>query len=90
MIKKINYFLQAFLIYLFFFIGLILGIKISIKIFSSLFSIVGPFFKSKKTINKNLEIDLPKINDKKRRYSPIEMHTANTNQICILQTIRVV
>jgi Kdo2-lipid IVA lauroyltransferase/acyltransferase len=67
MIKKINYFLQAFLIYLFFFIGRILGIKISRKIFSSLFSIVGPFFKSEKTINKNLEIVLPKINDKKRK-----------------------
>lgn len=48
MIKKINYLLQAFLIYLFFFIGRILGIKISRKIFSSLFSIVGPFLSQKK------------------------------------------
>ena len=34
MIKKLNYFFQAFLIYLTFFIGRILGIKISRKLFS--------------------------------------------------------
>ena len=56
MIKKINYFIQAFFIYLFFIIGLILGIKISRKIFSFLFSLIGPFFKSKKTIDKNFSI----------------------------------
>jgi Kdo2-lipid IVA lauroyltransferase/acyltransferase len=56
MIKKINYFVQAFFIYSFFFIGRIFGIKISRKIFSFLFSFVGPFFKSKKTIDKNLNI----------------------------------
>ena len=67
MIKKINYLLQAFLIYTFFFMGRILGIKISRKIFSLLFSIIGPFFKSKKTINKNLEIFLPEINDEIRK-----------------------
>ena len=67
MIKKINYLLQAFLIYTFFFTGRILGIKISRKIFSLLFSIIGPFFKSKKTINKNLEIFLPEISDENRK-----------------------
>ncbi|MDA7829107.1 lysophospholipid acyltransferase family protein [bacterium] len=56
MIKKINYFLQALLIYTFYFIALILRIKISRKIFSFLFFFVGPIFKSKKIINKNLEI----------------------------------
>jgi len=56
MIKKINYFVQAFFIYSFFFIGRVFGIKISRKIFSFLFSFVGPFFKSKKTIDKNLNI----------------------------------
>ena len=56
MIKKINYFVQAFFIYLFFFIGRILGIKISRKIFSFLFCYIGPFFKSKKTIDKNFDI----------------------------------
>ncbi len=56
MLKKINYFLQSILIYLFFFIGRLLGLKISRKVFSFLFSRVGPFFKSKKIIQKNLNI----------------------------------
>ena len=56
MMKIINYFLQAFIIYLIFFIGRMLGIKISRKIFSFLFSSIGPFFKSKKVINRNLKI----------------------------------
>ena len=56
MIKTISYFFQALIIYLFFIIGFILGIKISRKIFSYLFSIMGPLFKSKNIINKNLNI----------------------------------
>ena len=56
MIKKINYFLQAFFIYLFFLIGRCLGLKISRKIFSFLFSSFGPFFKSRITISNNLKI----------------------------------
>ena len=60
MIKKINYFLQAFLIYLFFLIGRILGIKISRKVFAFLFSFFGPFIKSKKIVNNNLQIFLKK------------------------------
>jgi len=56
MVKIINYFIQSLLIYLFFLIGRILGLEISRKIFSLLFSLIGPFFKSKKIIKKNLEI----------------------------------
>ncbi len=56
MIKLANYFLQSLFIYLLFFLGLILGIKISRKLFSFIFSIFGPLFRSKKIINKNLEI----------------------------------
>ena len=52
--KILNYFLQSIIVYFFFLIGRILGLKISRKIFSFLFSIVGPFFKSKKIIEKNL------------------------------------
>ena len=63
MIKIINYFLQSILIYLFFFIGFILGIKLSRKIFSSLFLLIGPFFKSKKIIKKNLNIFDPVMSD---------------------------
>ncbi len=56
MIKKINYFFQAIIIYIFFFIGRILGIKLSRKIFSWLFLKIGPLFKSKKIISKNIKI----------------------------------
>ena len=56
MIKTINYFFKAIIIYFFFIVGFILRIKISRKIFSYLFSKIGPIFKSKNTINKNLNI----------------------------------
>jgi Kdo2-lipid IVA lauroyltransferase/acyltransferase len=56
MIKKFNYFLQAIVIYLFFLVGRILGIKISRKVFAFLFSLFGPFIKSKKIVNNNLKI----------------------------------
>jgi Kdo2-lipid IVA lauroyltransferase/acyltransferase len=67
MIKKINYFLQAILIYLFFLIGRILGIKLSRKIFSFLFSFMGPFFKSKKIVEKNLKIFSQRMPDLEKR-----------------------
>ena len=63
MTKKINYFLQAIFIYLFFLLGRILGLKISRKIFSLLFSFIGPFFKSKITIENNLKIFSKKISN---------------------------
>ncbi len=67
MIKKINYFFQAFLIYIFFLIGRILGINISRVFFSFIFSLIGPFFKSKKIINKNLEIYSTNISQTHKR-----------------------
>ena len=63
MTKKINYFLQAIFIYLFFLLGRILGLKISRKIFSLLFSFIGPFFKSKIIIENNLKIFSKKISN---------------------------
>ena len=68
MFKKIYYLIQAVFIYLFFFIGRILGIKISRKIFSFIFLKLGPLFKSKKIIKKNLKIYSQDISefDKKR------------------------
>ena len=53
MLKKINYFIQAVFIYLFFLIGRISGIKLSRKIFSLIFLYLGPLFKSKKIIGKD-------------------------------------
>ena len=55
MIKIANYFLQSVIIYFFFLVGRVLGLKFSRKIFGFLFSFCGPFFKSKKIINSNLE-----------------------------------
>ena len=65
MIKKINYFFQALIIYTFFLVGRILGIKLSRKIFSTLFSLIGPFFKSTKIVKKNLKIFSPGISDER-------------------------
>ena len=54
MIKKISYFFQAVIIYLFFFVGKLLGLNLSKKIFAFLFNQLGPLFKSKSIIEKNL------------------------------------
>ena len=67
MIRIINYFFQSIIIYLFFLIGRLLGIKISRKVFSLLFYLIGPIFKSKKIINKNLEIFNKNISFKEKQ-----------------------
>ena len=56
MIKFIKYFIQAVFIYIMFLIGIILRLKLSKKLFAFLFCTLGPFFKSKKIIFKNLDI----------------------------------
>jgi len=61
--KIINYLLQSILIYFFFLLGRILGLKLSRKLFSYLFLKIGVFFKSKKTIEKNLNIFSHKMTD---------------------------
>ena len=55
MIKLINYFFQSLMIYFFFIITLLLRVKLSRIIFASFFSVIGPIFKSKKTLLKNLD-----------------------------------
>ena len=68
MLKIINYFFQSTIIYLFFFIGRILGLSLSRKLFSKLFIFFGPLFKSKKIIDKNIDIFLnknPSVDKKK-------------------------
>ena len=67
MIKIINYFFQSIIIYMLFFIGRLIGITLSRKIFSFLFLILGPLFKSKIVIEKNLNIfskDMSEIDKK--------------------------
>ena len=55
-IKNISYLFQSILIYFFFLIGFILGIKISRTLFAFLFSVIGPIFRSREIIDKNLDI----------------------------------
>ncbi|MDA9684020.1 lysophospholipid acyltransferase family protein [Candidatus Pelagibacter bacterium] len=65
MIKLLKYFFQAIIVYFFFIIGKIVGLKVSRIIFSSIFKMVAPFFKSRKIIDKNLNIfasEVPNIN----------------------------
>ncbi len=55
MMKIIKYLFQSIIIYFFFIIGKIIGIKLSRSLFGYLFKKIGPLFKSKKVIKKNLE-----------------------------------
>ena len=52
--KLIKYFLQFLFIIFLFFIFKIIGLKFSRSLASKLFSIIGPFFRSKKIIEKNI------------------------------------
>ncbi len=56
LIKNIIYFFQSILIYFFFLTGKIIGLKLSRIIFAKLFTLIGPIFKSKNIVNKNLKI----------------------------------
>ncbi len=53
--KKIFYFFQSIVIYVFFFISKIIGLNLSRKLFSFIFIKIGNFFKSKKIILENLD-----------------------------------
>ena len=54
MTKIINYFIQSILVYSAFLLSRIIGLKLSRKIFSIFFCHLGPIFKSKKIVEKNL------------------------------------
>ena len=68
MIKIIYYFIQSLFIYFFFLLGRLIGMKVSRKIFSNIFLFIGPLFKSRKIIEKNLKIFSIKVSnvDKKK------------------------
>ena len=59
--KKFKYFIQAIIIFLFFFVFKILGLNISRKISSKIMQKLGVFFRSKKVIEKNFSYALPNI-----------------------------
>jgi KDO2-lipid IV(A) lauroyltransferase len=65
--KIIKYFIQAFVIYIFFVIIKILGLIISRKLFAKIFQIIGPLIKSEKTINENLEKFLSSYNEEQKK-----------------------
>lgn len=67
MIKPIIYFFQAVIIIFFFIIIKIIGLKLSQKLFSFIFIKIGPLFKSKNTIDDNLEkyLDIYNVENKK-------------------------
>ena len=73
MIKVIKYFLQAILIYLFFIFIKIIGLNLSRTLFSFLFNKIGPFVKSEKIINNNLEKFLGSQNTNIKKEVKIKM-----------------
>ena len=66
MMKIIKYLFQSIIIYFFFIIGKIIGIKLSRSLFGYLFKKIGPLFKSKKVIKKNLE-NLKNFNEEEKK-----------------------
>ena len=67
--KFLKYFFQFIIIYIFFLICKIIGYKNSSDLGSLVGGFFGPFFRSKKVIDKNLKISFPQItNNEKRNY----------------------
>ena len=63
-IKFIRYLIETLIVILFFTIFKIIGIKISSFISGKIFTFVGPLFRSKNIISKNLKKAFPNISDK--------------------------
>ncbi len=63
--KFLKYFLQFIVISLFFLICKMIGYKNSSNLGAFIVGLIGPLFRSKKTINKNLKIAFPEISNEK-------------------------
>ena len=63
--KTIKYLLQFIIIFFFFFIFKILGPKFSSFLSGKIFEIIGPIFRSKKIIEKNIQRAIPDIDNKR-------------------------
>ena len=59
--KLIKYFIQFLIISIFFILFKVLGLKMASNFSKIIFSLLGPFFRSKKTINKNILKALPNL-----------------------------
>jgi len=68
MIKSIIYFFQAIIIIFFFIIIKIIGLNLSRKLFAFIFIKIGPLFKSRNTIDNNLEkyLNIYNVDNKKK------------------------
>ena len=66
--KFLKYFIQFVVSSFFFLICKIIGYKNSSNLGASIVGKIGPFFRSKKTINKNLTIAFPQISDEKMNF----------------------
>ena len=62
--KIIKYFFQFLIIIFFFILFKLIGMKFSSIISSKIFSILGPFFRSKKVIKNNIKKAIPNLNKK--------------------------
>ncbi len=63
--KSIKYFIQFFIILIFFLIFKILGLKLASFISSKIVSLIGPFFRSKKLIRSNMLKAFPNLEENK-------------------------
>ena len=59
--KLIKYFIQFLIISILFFLFKVLGLKLSSRFSKNLFSLLGPFFRSKKIINENILKAFPNL-----------------------------
>jgi KDO2-lipid IV(A) lauroyltransferase len=67
MTKSLKYFFQSIIIIIFFIFGRLVGLRLSRKFFSFFFSLIAPFFKSKKIIENNLNIFSDNISLRKKQ-----------------------
>ena len=63
-IKFLRYLIEYLIIHFLFLIFRIIGLKNSILLSSILFKFIGPIFRSKKTIKKNLNLSFSNLSDK--------------------------
>ncbi|MBD1162342.1 lysophospholipid acyltransferase family protein [Pelagibacterales bacterium SAG-MED12] len=63
--NKIKYFFQFLIVITMFFIFKVLGLKLSSYLGGKIFQIIGPFFRSKKLIHRNIMKAFPNIDQKK-------------------------
>ena len=59
--SSIKYFLQFFIILIFFIIFKVIRLKFASNISSKIFTLIGPFFRSKRLIKENIQKAIPDL-----------------------------